>query len=175
MVTAASPHLEQVFPAVDQINTGVFLPSRTCLSALTESSGSLAGWGLYRSVLWGWLLRREDFVALLVRVGAGSAPPFSPILAGQCSPLGPLPSGLLARAPFVPVRVGGGQEDRWINGLLFRPARLPVQHTQRPLCLPRLPEPSQHLIASINHPAISPESGKHFWGVQTPDFTDVSV
>lgn len=37
------------------------------------------------------------------------------------------------------------------------------------------PRTNQHLIASINHPAISSQSGKHFWGVQTPNFTEVSV
>lgn len=36
------------------------------------------------------------------------------------------------------------------------------------------PRTEQRLIASTHHPALVPKSGKHFWGVQTPDFTEVS-
>lgn len=65
---------------------------------------------------------------------------------------------------------GGGC---WINGLLLG------EHGCRPAAPAPVsaaaPRTNQHLIAGINHPAIGPKSGKHLWGVQTPDFTQVSV
>lgn len=82
---------------------------------------------------------------------------------------GLLGSGL-PRAPSLIVRGGWGAGSTgycWVSAVASPAARQPMSAAA--------PRTNQHLIASINHPAIGPKSGKHFWGVQTPDFTEVSV